>query len=764
MSFQIVNSSSNILENAGDPLYNARYLQDVPIDDSLELAPPNSLLKLIAGTWTYTPFVVYPIGNTGSTGPTGHIGPTGFIGRVGPVGNCIGCTGSTGPTGPTGYLGPLGPDGQFFGNTGITGPTGNIGPMGPMGFVSGCSGCDGITGPIGFVPNNPLVAIIDIPIQSPNINSGVLTTISGYQYLFSTSEFYIPLGTDTIGLPFGLWKIIVNLEWGSSNVGSRKVNIYSADPELSNLRFANDSMTGSSGNTFQQLVYLNCFANQSTNTVPFSVSVEQDSGVPLSVKGSVQVYSYSNDISVAPTGPDGPVVPGPREFELRLINHDIAHPPQKVGIFYKQNDPTQGGYVSVTGGVATQVNNPATNTLVSTLFFNWTDLNTVNGNSNSRSLILGGLGSIYNSSQIYIAKTDLTYDMGLQTWLIDAGGVQSPPIQYYQTTSADELTLDVIEATYNWSGGNITNYALTFNQTNVDAWSIPMTISMIYKNINGARRMSNGPVGTTVNSSVVLNAFKTQSTGTVFYPGYIESSGVGARILSSTHQSNTAAINTYNNSYITQFWEQWSSTGTNTLTFYPTATGPASAWTKATLQTFGAVTNPASYIQIQAVGANPGPTIIILSTGVYGLASDLYGNTGVWVTGPDGSAELNIKAFLAAALTRGIAHLQGTFLGTTSYAASISANDTNWNGYNNKGINFYQNTDPYIYGKVIHENAVHGIIDGFELPYGYAIAYDDTYNYSSTITSNIVDPTDPVAPDTQVLRAEINIYINDNLS
>jgi hypothetical protein len=733
-------SLTEIINDSSLPFYNARYLRDTPLDESLSTVPSSSVLEFSSGSWTAHPnFLSSHLRFVGYTGSTGFTGYTGFIGYMGPSGHSP----VKGPTGYTGYSGYIGPTGAN--SSDLVGPTG---PAGSTSFSPLTSS---------FVPSDPLVAKLNITSQSIISDSEI--TISNYTTEFTTSNFYVTLENSVIGLPFGLWKIVVNLQWENSSSGKREIFMKSSAPATLNNLIAHTTFTDSSSNdSFQQLTYIGSFGSQSVDTLPFFISANQDSGSPINVSGSVNIYSYSNEISTSPTGPPSPIEPGVREFALRFVNSDLAHPPQKIGIFYGQA-VSGGGYVSVSSGVATQVNNPTPGTKVSSLFFDWTDLNIVDGNSNIREVILGSTGSVYNSSQIYIAKTDLTYDNGLETWLISPDGKQSPPISYYLSASADELTLDVVEFTYNWSAGNITNYEMTFNQTNVDAWSIPITISMLYKYINNARRMTNGPVGSILDSNEMLNDFKTSATGTVFYPGYVEVGGVGARLINTTHQSNSADINTYTNPYSTQFWNSWLSTP---LTFYPGSTGPSSPWSRATLSTTGDISMVGSVATINGFGTDP-VTFQILGSDIYDKGNDLYGNTGIWVTGT--STEQNIKAFLAAALTRGIAHLPGDFLGTHSYVAAIDSSDTNWNDYNDRGESFYNNIDPNIYGKIIHKNVLRGTINSFTLPYAYAIAYDDTFGYSSTITSEIINP--PVsgsAPDTQCLRAEISIYTNNNLT
>lgn len=60
-------------------------------------------------------------------------------------------------------------------------------------------------------------------------------------------------------------------------------------------------------------------------------------------------------------------------------------------------------------------------------------------------------------------------------------------------------------------------------------------------------------------------------------------------------------------------------------------------------------------------------TFNIYTRDVYGKCNDLYSNSGIWTMG--GTVELNVKA---TALTRGVAHLPGDFLGTYSFVAGNS--------------------------------------------------------------------------------------------
>ena len=80
-----------------------------------------------------------------------------------------------------------------------------------------------------------------------------------------------------------------------------------------------------------------------------------------------------------------------------------------------------------------------------------------------------------------------------------------------------------------------------------------------------------------------------------------------------------------------------------------------------------------------------------------------------------------------------------------------------WNDWKDKGANFYQNINSHVYAKFIHDNSVEGTIDTVTLPFGYALSFDDVYNWSSEITS------DQVSGDTQLERIVITVDGNSNI-
>jgi hypothetical protein len=127
-----------------------------------------------------------PTGPLGPTGPTGALGPTGPQGGQGPTGpaGATGATGAAGVTGAAGATGPTGPTGaasSVKGPTGPTGPTGSLGPTGPSGGPTGPTGPIGPTGPSGAVgtlvgnvtgpAGDNIVAVIQRPNTSINVNA-----------------------------------------------------------------------------------------------------------------------------------------------------------------------------------------------------------------------------------------------------------------------------------------------------------------------------------------------------------------------------------------------------------------------------------------------------------------------------------------------------------------------------------------------------------------------------------------------------------------
>ena len=843
MSFSIKNtldSASTLANVASDPIWNAGYIQRSMIGNMDDILP-NSLLSFnsetnswkwksidnftgatgptgpslgVFGPTGYTgshiiitgptgaPNILEPMtgpkgpklfGDTGPSGPTGHISVTGYIGMTGPINSDTGPTGYTGAVdtvfGPKGHTGAIG-------STGVKGPTGHTqtatgatggllsnsnltGPTGPIGGGHISDEHTGPTGPDGFISEVPLLSRIQIPSQTINNNED--TILKNLSTLYSTSEFYIPVdpSNGSIGVPFGMWKIVVDLEWTSDIDEYQTIELLYKQPNDDPIKIAQNTMKGTGGKSeSQQLVYLGNVATLGKFLPGPSPSVlfiqcKHEGGQHLDVTGTISLYSYTNIIPSVPTGPDGSQTIGDNEFAIRFVNHDMHNKPSKIGIFYtdpEATSPVVGRYITVNSTGISEDHETTPDDPVTKYFFDWGDLKKVNGNENIREMVIGGPNKVYESAQIYIAKrlTGPSHDPDFgDKWSITANGLQSPPINsLYLSTPKEQLTMDVIEFTYNKND----LLTLTADVTSVDAISIPLSLSFVYRNTDGATRLVNGPVGVNKKISDLFNQYNSEATGTVFFQGLRPSATDPARVVAPQHQPNTGAFSSYNNNYIKQFWDTWKSP--EILTFYPQQ---VAKWSKATLTTYGDVTDTSdnAYAEISTtpgdVSGSQAISFKIYARDIYGKCIELYGITGVWATsstytpGSDpAKIELSVKAVLGASLVRGVAQLSGEYLGTDSLVAAISARDTRWNDYTNAGDGFYKNIETNIYGKVIHDNVQKSIVDGFRAPYAYAISYDDVYSYSSTISSARVG-TLTTPTETQVLRAVIDIYENDNL-
>ena len=519
----------------------------------------------------------------------------------------------------------------------------------------------------------------------------------------------------------------------------------------------------STSGEFVQLVYIGNLLNNGNvnNHLKIKVNLNTAGSKQINLNGTVKIYSYSQILPPSKpyfTGPTGPVSINPTDFALRFINYDAQHSPTGIGIFFK-NSTGVGYHINCVGGNSIEDINP-TDANVSQLFFGWDEMNKIDNNDNIREIVLGGVDAVYNSGLIFITKTPLTYDSNFKDWKTSpSNGDLGPPVNYYNEV-ASNLTLDVMEFNYNFIGngvgGQTGGYVLNFNTTNVDAFSIPMTLSMVYKEIDGARRVMNGPLGIEKSSNTIFNEFIQEATGTDFFqclvPPY-----TGSRLIAPEHAHNASIFNSYTNDYVTEFWDTWAS---STLTFYPSNTGAGSGWVEATLSTTGPITGvgPSSVASINSIGATPA-SFQIQADKMFNKGLDLYSNNGVWISasGVNAGTEKAIKAELAASLSRGVASNAGDRLGTFSYITGEATANTLWNDYLNKGKEFYKNTDPHIYGKIIHNNVNISSIDSFKLPYAYALAYDDVFNYSSSIGTN------QATGATEAERVIIEVYQNDNL-
>lgn len=818
MSFNQFNTivNANTLSSTVDfPIYNANQLQNTAVGDLTNLTN-NNILIYNNSNWTfqanYFTGVTGPSDYSNITGATGSstigsTGPSDLIGNItGPAGNdATEITGSEGPvymfvygptgpagedtienadTGPTGISNPVigytGPTGSDNADDALTGPTGFMGQIivgyegytgleylgnsdtGPTGIIGGGLSTDertGATGPTSYIPSNPLVGIATINNTSISYNTETTLTLSP---VYQSSSFYLPVESQTIGVGFGMWKVVVNLNWDAGS-GYRKISLVSSDDTVTYATNCTPAATGPSLSNSQQLTYIGNFNNTDVVGATFKIVVSHGNISPINVYGSISVFSFTSIIPDVATGPDGPNTIGDLEFAVRFVNHDTTHPPVKIGIFAGNNlAATTGRYFStpIVNGRPTAYNTPTISTKVSTLFFNWSDMPMVNGDSNIREIVMGGSGELYVSGHFYISKSDLTADSDLQTWTVsDNANVGGVPQPYLLSLSASELTLDFVEFTFN-KPQDI--YTLFINQTLVDGMTIPMTLTLLYKN-TGNRRLTNGPVGLSKSMNTIFNEYFPAATGTdnpfwrTIKPDYTNPARLITPQKLDTDDLN--AFQGYMNDYInTVFWPAWLDPARQV--FYPQGpTGAGDSWTHAELYTQGDFTTTGQLFVTPLGGSSSGADAFIIdASDIYNKSIDLMGASGVWITG--NSTQQAVKAVLAAALVRGVAQYSGELFTTNSYQSNVSYAQSNWNGYRDAGASFYKNIKPHVYGKVLHDQADINSIDGLSLPYTYAISYDDVYGYSSTITTAQIG-TSP-STITQALRANIDIYENDN--
>jgi hypothetical protein len=246
MEFQ-VQSSINIFELSGDPLFNANNLQTVPIDPMLNTAPNGSLLIYNGQEWTFGSGGGGG-GTTGTTGPTGPTGYTGPNGITGPAG-FVGPTGATGAMGPIGITGPTGSSFMMDGTTGATGATGAIGYTGATG--AGFSVAGGII--------NLSTSIID------TVNTPQPMTGSSF-FQFGNGVIYT-VGSPDINIVAGIWDMTLSVDWGSQPSGTRKINI-----SIGGTPFASTTVNAITGNTVSQLSWIGNISLPSTIQVTIESS------------------------------------------------------------------------------------------------------------------------------------------------------------------------------------------------------------------------------------------------------------------------------------------------------------------------------------------------------------------------------------------------------------------------------------------------------------------------------------------------------------
>ena len=746
-----------------------------------------------------------PLSMSDFTGPTGIEGPS-KLGDTGPTGDDHSGNTTTGPTGPV-SAGPPGPTGNATSDLSHTGPTGgmdfsNTGPTGPIGDAStlstgptGSAGGIGITntGPTGMAnlseitgPTGPSISVgptgpagggnprlIASALVHENISvpPGVEEPVSG-TLNFTTSDYYIIWGGDfptsvaSFGIPSGRWKIVFDIGWESVSVVGKYRKLYIKDLNTLQTRAVNTIKVNSTGDTNQQLVWSGYLVNGHT----FEFLVEHnESGSTIVNNGSISVYSYNQYAPSDHTAGVGVCNPGDYEFVVRFINHDTAHPPVQLALIHQNlaDPPTGGYYMSPSGDICrpTQYNAITANQAVSGMFlFDWTSLQTYNSDPNIRDIILGGQNNVLNSVRVWIAKTDIRNNPGLYPlWTADDDGlVSGVPQDYIEAYNADTMTVDKIELTYNKPNGI---YTVFCNTTQVDDMSIPTTLTVNYKIIEGNRRVNNGPVGITTDMQTILNTFAAEAVGdnAKWNDCLVPTGPTGpARISAPQKLINATGPMGFNDILDPYVETVFTTIKAAPVTF--TSRGEAT-FTTCEITITG---TSDEFMTFESMGGSPpyssiNPyTFSIAKSDMIGSSVDILGNSGVWAhadESPDANTKaiiLKVKAYVVASMCRGVVQLQDTLTGgsTGGYPNSV------WNDYLAKGANFYQNTPTNVYAKIIKQLTILGEIDGATLPYGYALSFDDIYNYSSTISSNQLIP----ANDTQAQIVNIDIYTNNNMS
>jgi hypothetical protein len=703
-------------------------------------------------------------GATGSYGPAGYQGPTGVTGMTGTQG--IGASGPEGPlgsasaiTGADGVAGAIGPHGGIGadkdGATGATGVNGITGPPGSAG--DGHAGPDGPRGHGGHFPNPELYMIASL--DGSSIPAGVSTRIAG-SVTKTTSSFYVVWDGNSptpmqIGIPRGLWKVHLNLNWDANATGYRDVSLVDGNTLLTH---GKNRVKAVSGSTTHQT--LSSILDLSTET-PLQFFVEHNSSVPLIVTGEVVLFSYNVSAPTSHTGPDGPVAPTDTEFAMRIVNHDIAHPPVQLAILYQDIGATQQFYMSPDPGDASypiQVNGPiVSGTQVPTLFlFDWINLPMVNGDTNTREIILNGAQRIV-SGRVWIAKTDIRNNANslYPLWTADSNGkIGGVPQIYLETYSADIMTIDKVEWSFNVENTNV----VFINTTQVDHLSIPMTSTITYRDLDGSRRINSGPKGTTSSMSTILSNYTSvlQNEDPVWKLCLVPTNDI-SRIIAITKligATGPAGLpnpgggdNLFPNSsydtYVDEVWTKWAS---DTLVIHVVNTND---FTEIEVRT-----NTGDMVCITSGGTAPSETFIIPRSEVTGKSIDIYGQAGIWATGTP--IEKAAKVYLAAGFARGMMHLQDNLTSGTSNGLLNRVH----NDFRDGGTNFYKNSHPLVYAREIHNSSIEANDGDVITRAAYALSFDDLYNVYSSVSAS-----DSVSGNrSQAFRCTIDVYENDNMT
>lgn len=704
-------------------------------------------------------------GYTGATGYTGYqrnyTGPTGPVNRslTGPTGPTIGRIGATGPAYSgtfTGYTGPTGSFGRE--NTGPSGYTNFTGITGPMGPTPGT----GPTGPRGstgtsVLPDPILAASCNVSPATilPNNQTNVLGTLT-----FNTSSYYIIWNGNApddamYGVPQGLWKVVFSVNWDAGTTSSyRQLSIVDNNSEQT---LAQNIMPSNGTNSLKQ--QLSWIGYLNGNTLRFEVLQNDSTNVTID-GGFISLYSYTQGTPNGYTGSSAPAIPGQYEFAVKIVNHDLTTPPVQLAMIYENDAGSASFYYTVNGSNnmhPTPGNAVASSGPVSNFFlFDWDDLTTATDDSNAKVFILGtddsGSPVELNSLRIYIAKTDVYNNPSQYSlWAADNNGlVGGIPQSYLESYSAAQMTIDFVEITYNKPVGQ---YTIFCNTTQVDGMSIPISLTLNYKIIDGNRRANIGPLGMqNVSMSSLLSSYASSATGSIFWSTLVPT-GAPAR-LSAINKliSPPAGTESYYNPYVDSIWDSLNPTvsGGTGVTFYGLG--------EATFNSCLIYTDTTNMYVTSTGGVSPYPntlTYTIAKSDVKDNTLNIFGNAGVWATpagytGPSSAVVLKTKAYIVMALCRGVIQYQDTTTGGTSGLF----NNTVWNDWLAQGANFYINSPPFIYPKFIHDNSIVATTSEGTRPYAYGASFDDVELWSSTITSN------QISNDTQVQTVNIDVWEN----
>ena len=698
------------------------------------------------------------------TGPVGPDSSNSLTGSIGPDGVSSLNSGIVGPAGPTATSSLLtGPTGSVLNIAGTTGPSVNssniIGPTGPPGLTTGTgpTGSAGQNGP-SVLPNPLLTASVAISDQSVPPNTPIPV---GGILSFDTSSYYLIWGGNfpsaaSIGIPAGLWKVVFNVNWSGGTSGYRQLNI--VDPN-SGQNIGQNIAAFASSDMSQEVTWIGYTDDGATNGMTLNFEAQHNDPSSLEINGGfISLYSYTQGIATGYTAAPGPVTPGQYQFVARFINHDTVHPPVQLAIIYQNDASTTSFYYSPSGSYPISGNSISASGPVSQLFlFDWSAMPDSTTVANAKEIILGtdssGSPIELNSLRFYIAKTDVRNNPLLYTlWKSNENGLAGGiPQSYLEGYTGGQMTIDFVEMTYNKPAGQ---YQLFTNTSQVDGMSIPMTLTLNFKVVDGNRRINFGPLGITTDMGVILSAYAQQYTGTI-WSSTIVPTGTLTR-LSGIQKliSPPSGSNTYYDSYVNAVWTSLN-TGAGGTGVNFAGIGEAT-FTNCTIYT-----DPVQMYVSTTGGTSGYPSSVqytIPINQVLGHSIDIFGNAGVWATssvgGNTGAVILKTKAYLVCAMCRGVIQFQDTDTGGTSgnppFANSV------WNDWLAQGANFYINTPVFPYPKLIHNYAIVQTTSQGTRPYCYGLSFDDNFSWSSTETSNIVND------DTQVSVVNIDIYTNNN--